>query len=101
MKTLEIVSRFAKSRENAYRLSGMMTASKVKAITTIRQKASFFSAKGDQVQLKVVAQLEPEILAILPDERSRFSKLRADILHILHQAKSHQNGQNLLQSAHD
>ncbi len=88
MKALDTIRRFAKSRENAYRLSGFLTESRAKAITTIRKKAEFFSSKGDTVQLKVVKQLEPQILAILPDEQSRFAKLRAEILHILHQANT-------------
>jgi hypothetical protein len=83
MNALQKLKKIAKSREQAYRISGHMDGGKMAAITHIKRVAGYFSTKSEQVQLRAVNQIQKEVLLILPDERSRFAKMREEALSIL------------------
>jgi len=88
MNYLTQLKKIAKNRERSYRIANMMQEGKMKAISKIIREADFFSGKGEAVQLRTVAKVEREIHLILPDPRSRYSKLRENMLDLLEKAKN-------------
>lgn len=83
MEALARLKKIAKSREQAYRISGHTDSVKMSAITKIKRVADYFSGKDEKVQLRAVNQIQHEVLQILPDERSRFANIRKEALDIL------------------
>lgn len=81
------IKKIAKSRENAYRIAKREEIGKLKAITNIIKVADYFSGKSEEVQLKAVARVERDILTILPDPRSRYSRLRDKMLDLIAKSK--------------
>ncbi len=63
-----------------------MDGGKMAAITHIKRVCDHYSTKSAQVQLRAVNQIKNHVLQILPDERSRFAKLREEALEILSNA---------------
>lgn len=86
------LKKFAKNREKAYSITNTLNAARARAITRIKNVAEHFSQKSERVQLSAVMQLEKEIQILLPDEESRFSKMRADMLNIITSSKNQRNG---------
>lgn len=78
--------RFVKSRENALRHAGALSLTKAEACKRITNVIQFFKDKSDQIQLRAIRQVEPEIRLLLPHEKSRFQKQRKDILDLLQQS---------------
>lgn len=87
MRPSAILRKFAKARERAYGITKTMDGRKARSITNILSKADMVMAKSEQVQLRAVVQLESDIMVLLPSEQSRFVKVRADMLELLHKAK--------------
>ncbi|MDN3689062.1 hypothetical protein [Cyclobacterium jeungdonense] len=87
MNTLHKLKKFAKSREKAYQIANSMEAGKMKAISRINRVADFFAGKSEAAQLRAVAQVEQDILLILPDPRSRYAKLRQRMLDLIQQSR--------------
>lgn len=93
------LKKFAKSRETAYLQYGRLTGDRAKAITRIYKEADFCSQKSEQVQLNAVRKVESEIRTILPDENSRYLKLRTQVLDLLDQLNTSDHGQVLSQQS--
>jgi hypothetical protein len=87
MEALRILKKYAKARENALRISKSITSAKAKAISKILKEADLYAQKSERLQLNAVIRLENEILLLLPNPESRFSKLRACILDLVKSAK--------------
>jgi len=79
----QIIIRFAKARERAYRASSGLTAAQLKAITRIKAVGEYFSTVSDSNHLKAITQLEDELRLILPSAVSRFKKQRETILDLI------------------
>lgn len=82
-KVAHTLIHFAIARENALRIAGALSGAKLEAITKIKQKAEYFKSQPAPKQLEVVKQVEPELLLILPHEKSRFHKMRKNILDLI------------------
>lgn len=78
--------RFVKSRENALRHAGALSLTKAEACKKVTNVAQFFKDKSDQVQLRAIRQVEPELRLLLPHEKSRFQKQRKTILDLIEQS---------------
>lgn len=77
--------RFVKSRENALRRAGALSLTKAEACKKVSNVVQFFKHKSDQIQLRAIRQVEPELRLLLPHEKSRFQKQRKSILDLLDQ----------------
>jgi hypothetical protein len=87
MNYLTEIKKYAKNRENAYRIAKTMGSRKMKAISNIKTVADFFSGKNETVQLRAVARVEEDIMLILPHPDSRYSRLRTKMLDIIAKTK--------------
>lgn len=87
MNTIQRLKKFAICRENAYRIENSMQTGKMKAISRIRQVADHFSDRDEAAQLRAVKQLENDILMIIPDHRSRYQKLRAEMMDLIQKTR--------------
>lgn len=82
------LKKFAKGRENAYRIADRMGGGRMEAISRIRKVADYFSTKDETVQLRAVKHLEDQIMIILPHPESRYRKIRREMLDLLDKARS-------------
>lgn len=73
----------ANSREHAYKAAGRLGMRQMKAISRIRNVAGYFSAYEESKQLRAVKQLQDELLLIMPDERSRFRRMKSEIIQLI------------------
>jgi hypothetical protein len=80
---------FARQRERAYKAVGM-SGLVAKSLHRIRNVAEYFTTVAEEKQFRAVLQLEPDIRAVLPSEKSRFQNQRTQILKLITYAK-HQN----------
>jgi hypothetical protein len=75
--------KFAKSRENAFRLSGTLNLAKAEACRKVRTVAGFFRDKKEEAQIRAIRQVEHELRLILPHEMSRYKNQRRAILDLI------------------
>lgn len=85
-KVAHTLIRFATARENAYRIAGALSGAKASACAKVRRVMDHFSAKPEEVQLKAIRQIEPELLLILPHPESRFQKMRRQVMDLIEQS---------------
>jgi hypothetical protein len=83
MSTATLLLRYAKARDNAYRMAKVKSLAKIKAIHEIKTIASNYLKHPEHVQVEAVARLKKSILLILPSSESRFQKQRNQILKII------------------
>lgn len=83
MSTAALLLRYAKARDNAYRMAKVKSLAKIKAIKEIQMIATNYLKHPEHVQVKAVARLKKSILEILPSDESRFRKQRNQILKII------------------
>ena len=83
MSICSTLQSFARQREKAYTITKRMTEQRAKAITRIIQVTEYFKGKKDE--WRAVGQLKEELTVILPDENSRYQKMRRTILILLQQ----------------
>lgn len=93
-KIADQLTRFARARENAYRVAGSLKLSQLSAISKIKNVASMVQDKREEVQLRAVIRIESELVAIMPHPDSRFSKMRQRIeslINLAHERLDHQS----------
>jgi len=83
MSICSTLQSFARQREKAYTITKNMTGKRAKAIFRIIQVTEYF--KGKKEEWRAVGQLKEELAIILPDENSRYQKMRETILKLLKQ----------------
>lgn len=83
MSTAALLLRYAKARDNAYRMAKVKSLAKIKAIKEIQMIATNYLKHPEHIQVKAVSRLKKSILEILPSDESRFRKQRNQILKII------------------
>lgn len=83
MSTAALLIRYARARDNAYRMAKVKSLAKIKAIKEIKMIAANYLKDPEHVQVQAVAKLKNSILEILPSDGSRFQKQRIQILKII------------------
>jgi hypothetical protein len=87
-RVADILIRFTRHRIRSLESVKACTLAHYQSSTRIQNVAGYFQSKPQEVQLRAIRQLEPELKILLPSETSRFKKLRQKILDLIHQ--SHQ-----------
>jgi hypothetical protein len=88
MGTLQEIKKIATAREKAYRLTKTLNGKRAKAISILLKLADFYKNAPEKVQMKTIRSFENELMAIIPDEKSRYKNMRNNILNIIIQSKS-------------
>lgn len=83
MNYCDTILRYAKQRQRAYQITKTLTGRRAAAISKILRVAAYM--KGKSAEWRAIRQTEQELIAILPDEQSRFQKQRESILSLINQ----------------
>lgn len=81
-----ILKRYAISRVKALQAVHRCDLGRLQAAKRIQDVADYFSSKPQDVQIRAIRQIEPEILMLLPAEGSRYKKQREQMLSLIQQA---------------
>lgn len=61
---------------------------RAKAVTKIKRTADHISAMKPEQQLQYIPSIEQDLLQLLPNEQSRFQKIRTEIIELISLAQS-------------